>query len=480
MKNETREILGYLSLPGIDYADVRIVRREIERIKVKNQKVETASSIVDYGYGIRVLFKGAWGFSSSSLFGSEGFRKTAEEAFNIARASRMVKDRETILAPTEVINDRWVANYEKDPFKIPLNEKVMLLMEAEKLLHTSEDIKIGEASMEFFKEDKSFASSEGSYIEQSFIESGAGVTALAIKNGEVQKRSYPSSFGGDYRKAGWEFIEGLNLPENATRVGEEASQLLYAPPVPAVVSTLILDGTQMTLQIHESCGHPTELDRVMGSEASYAGTSFLTPDKLNNFQYGSSLVNLYQDATEPYGLGSYAYDDEGIKARKTYLVKAGQFVGYLTSRETAMILKQNSNATMRADGWNRLPLIRMTNINIEPGDKTLGELIGEVDNGFYMLTNKSWSIDDKRLNFQFGCEIAYEIKDGKLGKIHKNPTYTGITYEFWRNMDALCNADYFRVWGLPNCGKGEPPQTARVGHGTVPARFRNVRMGVVK
>ncbi len=480
MNSETKEILNHLSITGVEYADVRIVKREIESIRVKNQQVESASVVVDYGFGVRVLYEGAWGFSSSSNFSSTSFKKTAEEALSIAKASTIVKGKKVNLSQVKPVVDKWVYPVAIDPFRVPLDEKVKLLMEAEKLLHTSEDIKIGEASLEFLKQDKVFASSNGAYIEQSFIESGGGIVAYAIKNGEVQKRSYPNSHGGDLRKGGWEFILELDLPRYAQQTGEEAYQLINAPPLPAVVSTLILDGKQMSLQIHESCGHPTELDRVLGTEASYAGTSFLTLDKLNNFKYGSSLVNLYQDATIPGALGSFAYDDEGVKATKTYLVKEGMFVGYLTSRETAPILGLDSNGSMRADGWNRLPIIRMTNINIEPGNKTLEEMIDEVEDGIYMCTNKSWSIDDKRLNFQFGCEISYEIKNGKLSKVYKNPTYTGITYEFWRNLDALGGPQYFRVWGLPNCGKGEPPQTARVGHGTVPARFRNVRMGVAK
>lgn len=480
MENEIKEILSHLSIPGVEYADVRFVRREVESVKVKNQQVDSASVIVDNGFGVRVLYQGYWGFSSSNDFGSSSYKKVAEEALNIAKASALIKGKKAILSKVDPVVDKWVYPVEIDPFSVPLNEKVKLLMEAEKLLHTADEVRIGEASLEFVKHDKIFASSDGAYIEQSFIESGAGVTAYAIRNGEVQKRSYPNSFGGDYRKGGWEFVQEIDLINNAQQTGEEVMQLINAPPLPSMVSTLILDGRQMTLQIHESCGHPTELDRVMGTEASYAGTSFLTFEKLNNFMYGSPLVNLYQDATIPGGLGSYAYDDEGVKACKTYLVKEGRFVGYLMSRETAPILNLESNGAMRADGWNRLPIIRMTNINIEPGDKTLEEMISEVDDGIYMCTNKSWSIDDKRLNFQFGCEIAYEIKNGRLGKVYKNPTYTGITYEFWRNMDALGGPQYFRVWGLPNCGKGEPPQTARVGHGTVPARFRNVRMGVTK
>jgi TldD protein len=236
----------------------------------------------------------------------------------------------------------------------------------------------------------------------------------------------------------------------------------------------------LALQVHESCGHPIELDRVFGTEASYAGTSFLTTEKMGNFRYGSEIVNITADATVPGGLGTFGYDDEGVPAQRTPIVRDGIFVGYLTSRETAAVLGQQSNGAMRADGWNRIPLIRMTNVNLEPGEWDLDDLIADTDDGIYMEMNKSWSIDDKRLNFQFGTEIAYQIKKGKLGQMYKNATYTGITPQFWAGCDAICSDKHWNVWGTPNCGKGQPSQTAHVGHGTAPARFRNVRVGVMK
>jgi TldD protein len=231
----------------------------------------------------------------------------------------------------------------------------------------------------------------------------------------------------------------------------------------------------MALQVHESCGHPIELDRVLGTEISLAGGSFMTPEKLGKLQYGSPKVNIYADATTPGGLGSFGYDDEGVKAQRTEIIKEGRFVGYLTSRETAPLFKQKSNGTMRADGWNRIPLIRMTNINLAPGEAKLEDLIADTKQGLYFDTNKSWSIDDKRLNL-FAAEHL-EIKDGKLGQVYKNPIYTGITPDFWNTCDAVCNQSYWHVWGVPNCGKGEPMQTMHVGHGVSPARFTKVKVG---
>jgi TldD protein len=242
------------------------------------------------------------------------------------------------------------------------------------------------------------------------------------------------------------------------------------------------------LQVHESCGHPIELDRVFGTEASYAGTSFLTPDKYNTLRYGSDIVNLTADATIPGGLGTFGWDDEGVPAQRVPIVRDGIFRGYLTSRETAQQLREivgdgapeASGGAMRADGWNRIPLIRMTNVNLEPGEWEFDDLIADTDDGIYMELNKSWSIDDKRLNFQFGTEIAYEIRSGKMGRMLKNATYTGITPQFWGSCDAICNENHWRVWGTPNCGKGQPGQVAHTGHGAAPARFRNVQVGVMK
>jgi TldD protein len=243
--------------------------------------------------------------------------------------------------------------------------------------------------------------------------------------------------------------------------------------------TLVIDSSQMALQVHESCGHPIELDRVLGMEASFAGTSFLTVDKLDRLQYGSEQVNIDADATAPGGLGTFGYDDEGVPAQNVPIVEAGRFVGYLTSRETAPIIGRRSTGASRAAGWNVIPLIRMTNINLRPGAAgTLDDLIADTSDGLFVSTNRSWSIDDRRLNFQFGTQVGWRIRKGRLAEMVKNPTYTGITPQFWGSCDAICDAGEWRLWGVPNCGKGEPMQTHRVGHGSAPARFRKVRVGV--
>jgi TldD protein len=369
---------------------------------------------------------------------------------------------------------------ERDPFTVPLSEKVDLLMRADQAMGSVKGVTIREGSMEFIRHRKLFASTEGALTEQELFESGAGIEATATTPDDVQNRSYPNSFGRHQGSGGYEYVVALALDEHAGRIAEEAVALLTAPQCPSGVKTLILGASQVALQIHESCGHPTELDRVFGMEAAYAGTSFMTPEKLNHLHYGSEKVTITADALTPTGLGTFGWDDEGIPAQRSFLVKDGLFVGYLTSRETASILGQESNGTMRADGWNRIPLIRMTNVSLEPGDSSLERMVAETKDGVYMETNRSWSIDDKRLNFQFGTQLAYEIVDGKRGRMLKNATYAGITPEFWNSCDAVAGRSEWRVWGLANCGKGQPPQVAHVAHGAAPARFQNVRVGILR
>ncbi|MBS3909704.1 MAG: TldD/PmbA family protein [Actinobacteria bacterium] len=463
---------------GATYADIRIIERQNEAIIIKNGRVEELGTSTNYGFGIRVIADGAWGFAGSFLVERVEIERVARLAVATAKASALVKHKNVTLAPAPVITDSFISPVQKDPFDVALKDKLALLSQAEEVIRKTPGVSIATASMEMARQKKVFASLEGSYIEQETTECGAGIHAIAISGKDIQERSYPNSHGGDWATAGYEFIESLELGKHAARIAEEAVELLTAKECPSGEMTIILDGSQLALQVHESCGHPVELDRVLGMEASFAGTSFLTLDKLDKLRYGSPIVNITADATIPGALGTFAYDDEGIPAQRFDIVKNGLFKGYLTSRETAPILGQTSNGCMRADGWGRLPLIRMTNINLLPGDSSLAEMIDGVKDGLYLSTNRSWSIDDKRLNFQFAAEIGWEIKNGKLGAVIKNPNYTGLTPDFWNSCDAIAGRDEWRIWGLANCGKGEPLQVSHVAHGAAPARFRNVRVGV--
>jgi TldD protein len=478
VKDIAERALNAAQLQGASYADIRIVGQQTQSVRVKNGHVDGLLHNQSQGLGMRVIVNGAWGFASSSLTTLQEAVRLATQATQIARASSLTQARPVVLGPSEVHVASYQTPVQTDPFSVPLQEKIALLLAADQGMRRVKGIAVTESNMEFLKETKVFASSEGSYIEQEFTESGAGIEATALGENELQTRSFPNSFGRQQRKAGYEFIRELQLIENSERIAEEAVALLSAPQCPGGVTTVILDSSQLALQVHESCGHPAELDRALGDEASFAGTSFLTPDKLGSFRYGSPLVNIVADATIPGALGSFGYDDEGIPAQHSPIIHDGIFVGYLMSRESAARLGKRSNGTMRADGWNRIPIIRMTNINLDPGTWTLDDLIADTDDGIYMAVNKSWSIDDKRLNFQFGTQLAYEIRKGKLTRLLKNATYTGITPQFWGSCDAICNEQHWQVWGLPNCGKGEPVQAAHVAHGAAPARFRNVRVGL--
>ncbi len=489
MRDLTARAMNLAQVQGASYADIRIVHTTTQTLTVKNGVVEAITENESTGFGVRALADGAWGFASSADATPPEIDRVTTLALSIANASALTQREKVNLGPPVAHVATYKTPVEIDPFSVSLSEKVDLLLVADHEMRTIKGVKVATGDLVAIREEKTFANTEGAFIQQEIIESGGGLEVTAVGEDDVQQRSYPNSFGRHQGTAGWEFITALDLAGHARRTAEEAVALLTAPQCPSGITTVILGGSQLALQIHESCGHPIELDRVLGAEAAYAGTSFLTPDKLGNFRYGSNEVNLTIDATIPTGLGTFGYDDEGVPAQRTPVVQNGLFVGYLTSRETATKLHKliggsyvpgTSNGSMRASGWNRIPLIRMTNVGIEPGEWTFDDLIADTDDGIYMETNKSWSIDDKRLNFQFGTELAYEIKNGKMGQILKNATYAGITPEFWRNCDAVCNREHYVVWGTPNCGKGQPGQVAHTGHGAAPARFRNVQVGVMK
>ncbi len=480
MKNLIGNILDLARVKGVSYADIRVVQREFEEIEVKNGNVEALTHDEDFGFGIRLLYRGAWGFACSSKVTKGEMERALGKALKVAKASGSVQGKLISFPSAPPVTDRYRTPYSVDPFDVSIEEKLGLLLKSEETLRKNGKVKISEAFMGSYKTEKTFASTEGSLIEQEVVECGAGIGATAIEEGEVQIRSYPNSFRGNFATKGYEWIESLNLPDHAGRVASEAEQLLRAKPCPSKTTTVILDSSQLALQIHESIGHPIELDRILGSESSYAGTSFLKPEMVGHFRYASEGVNVVADATSPGGLGTFGYDDEGVPAQRIPILSGGVLVNLLTSRETAFRLGTLSNGTMRADGWNRIPLIRMTNINLEPGEWTLEQMIADTEEGVLFSTNRSWSIDDQRINFQFGTEIGWEIKAGRLGGMIKNPTYTGITPVFWNSCDAIANRDHWEMWGTPNCGKGEPGQVAHVGHGAAPARFRNVQIGVMK
>jgi TldD protein len=314
--------------------------------------------------------------------------------------------------------------------------------------------------------------SEGTRVSQRHVWTGGGLKAVAVGDDDVQVRSFPNSFGGQHAAGGWEVMREIALHSRARFTAMEAVELLSADDCPERVCDLILEPSQLGLQIHESIGHAAELDRVFGHEAAFAGGTYLASETVGAFQLGSEHVTISADSTVAGALGSFGWDDEGVPAGRQLLVDRGVFSGWLSNRETAGRIGQVSSGAGRASGFHRMPLVRMVNVSLEPGTAgSVEDLISSTDDGIYMQTNKSWSIDDRRLNFQFGCERAYEIRGGRRIRLLKNPTYRGRSPQFWSSCDAVCGPDSFELWGLTNCGKGQPGQLMAMSHGASPARF---------
>jgi TldD protein len=431
----TSAALDTAKLRGASYGDVRVMHLRQRDLTTKNGEVGTLAQSESIGLGIRVIAHGAWGFASTDSLTRDGIAACAAQAVSIARASALAKREDVVMAPEQAYIDSWQSPFRKDPFEIPLDVQLDLLLAADAAMRKIKGVTLTETDMQFRKIDSWFASSIGSRIHQRKVITGCGIVATSFQNDEIQKRSYPNSFGGQHALQGYELIESLDLLKHAPRIAEEAVALHSATQCPQKTGTLILGGSQLGLQIHESIGHPIELDRVLGQEANFAGTSFLTLDQLNKLRYAAEIVNVVADARLDHGpgLGTFAYDDEGVPAQCTDIIKDGQFRGYLSNRETAhMIGLKRSSGTMRTESWNRLPIIRMTNVSLLPGKWSFQDLLADTDDGILMETNRSWSIDDRRYQFQFSTEVGWEIKGGKKSRMLKNPSYSGITTEFLR------------------------------------------------
>jgi len=462
-----------------DYADVRHVRSTTERIGTRNGAVDRIERTDAEGVGVRVRVQGAWGFAAVRGAERAGAEAALARALEVARAQPRgpafpLADN----APAVGTHDAGLDG--TDPFAVSLEDKLDALLAADAAMRVDPLVAVTEAGFFAHREERTFASTDGALCRQRLGECGGGITATATDGAETQVRSHPASFRGQVSQAGYEHFAGLELAAHAPRAGAEAAALLSAPPCPDERTTLVLDGEQLALQLHESVGHAVELDRVLGSETSYAGASFVAPGDAGSLRYGSPLMNVTADATVSGGLGSFRWDDEGVPAQALPIVRDGVLRGFLSSRESAArVGMDRSGGCMRASGFDRQPLVRMTNVNLEPGDAgSLSDLIASTDRGIYMETNRSWSIDSRRLQFQFATELAREIRDGELGRLYRNPSYAGITPEFWGGLDAVCSRSEGRLWSVLNCGKGEPGQAIRASHGTAPARFRDVRVGV--
>src|SRR6187431_3029532 len=442
---------------GARYADARVMDRRHESMNARNGEIEGLTQEGSVGIGVRALIGSGWGFFSTADLSVEAARSAGAQAAAIARASASVPGADLELTPVEARTDHWENPVEEDPLSVPLAEKGDLLVGATNAM-TEHGADVAMASYDVWDTTKWLTSSDGHRIDQRIRECGAAMEANVNGEAETQRRSYPG-IRGQFGTRGWELVRELDLLANAPRIAEEARELLAAPLCPS------LDAA--------------ELDRILGWEAAFAGTSWLDLEQLGSLRFGSDMMNVTADATLPGALGSFGYDDEGTPAHPVEIVRDGIWVGVLSGRDSAALAGlDSSGGAVRGDGYNRLPMVRMTNVGLLPGTSSLEEMIAATDDGLLVDTNRSWSIDDKRLNFQFGCEIGWEIKNGKRGRMLKNPTYTGIGPRFWGSLDMLGNESEWTFWGTPNCGKGQPGQIGHTGHPAVPCRFHGVRVGV--
>jgi TldD protein len=459
------------------YAEVRHVRTRTERLAVRNGSPVALDHAEEEGFGVRVRVGGAWAFAASAGSDPAAARAALSRALAVARAQPGVPEAPLTDEPPAQGDHR--SPMDLDPFQVSIGDKLELLMRADEALRAEPGVVVARSHVMARTEEKSFASTEGALCTQALTECGGGIEATAVNEAGAQVRSYPGSHSGHVAQAGWEHVLGLDLPGTAPRVAAEAAELLRAPACPAGPATLVLGGEQLAIQLHESVGHAVELDRVLGGEASYAGTSFVAPGDAGELRYGSPLMNVTADATLPAGLGSFAWDDEGVAARAVPIVREGVLHGFLSSRESAAAIGlERSGGCMRAEGFARQPIVRMTNVSLDPGAAgTLEDLIADTERGVYVDTNRSWSIDSRRLHFQFAGEAAWEIRDGRLSRMLRDPVYAGVTPAFWAGMDAVCSPEAWRLMSVTDCGKGEPGQFGHVSHGCAPARFRDVEMG---
>lgn len=455
---------------GLRYVDERTTYRA-----VRNQHPEENFSNRSRGIMVEVLVDGQFAYAATSQLTTKAVSLAARQAFEIAKASAP----HTVHRFTHEVRPASRGNYRsprvRDASSIGAGSLNELLLKASKHLKVSENIISAEASARIVDSRHHYLSSNGADISQDFLMISTDLSAIAQEGGIVQRRSDSGGQACSWQ-IGAEVFDEDEILSRCERIGSQALELLAAEECPVDTRELLLAPDQMVLQIHESIGHPLELDRILGDERNYAGWSFVRPQDFGALQYGSSLMNITFDPTVPNQLASYAYDDGGAEAEKAYLIKEGILQRGLGGLESQSRSNLPGVANFRASDWNRAPIDRMANINLEPGDDALEDMIASVEKGIYMESNRSWSIDDYRNKFQFGCEYARLIEDGKLTRTVRNPNYRGISSNFWKSLKAVGNHNSFEVYGTPNCGKGEPNQVIRVGHASPPCLFGNVEV----
>ena len=463
--------LKRLVASGAEYGDVRIQTSVTETIQGEDRRIASISNIEDRGFGVRVLYHGAWGFAASSILSLEEVPRVADLAIEIAKGSASIATEKVRLAEEPVHRDRVVTSCRIDPFSIALEKKTDLLLNTMEALHRQAGIVRSGAGLWARRDKKLFLSTEGTHLEFDLLAGQGECTATALHDGRFASRN----FNTPHLRTGYELIEDADFPREAPRVARQAVEKVQAPAVEAGLYDLVLDPEHLSLTMHESCGHPSELDRVLGYEANYAGTSFLTTDKRGTFRFGSSQVTLVADNTEPETLAATGYDDDGVACQQWDIVRDGLFVGYCTNREVAPKIGENrSRGSNRADGWSAVPIVRIANIGLASGSATLDQLISDVKRGIFIEGHGSYSIDQRRYNFQFGGDAFWLIENGRRTRMLRDVIYHGITPEFWNSCDGIADGSFRRRYGFITCGKGQPGQSGWMTHAASPARFRQV------
>ena len=454
-------------VPAVDFWSLRLVDQRLERITVRQDKTEPPVNRHTLGAHITVVDGGGAGYAATCDLSRSGLGAAVRQATDWAHTTADIHliGREEHAMPQR--SGRYHSTIEQPWHSIGLEDKQSLLMRLNRRLKTHDAIVAWWAGLEYLNNHVLLVTADVEIV-QSFVHITPSLGAVANKEAETQIRSYGSD---NAAQAGLEQLVRIEFEEAAGRVAEEAVALLHAPNCPSGRRDLLLMPGQMALQIHESIGHPLELDRILGDERNYAGTSFVTPNMFGTYRYGSELLDVIFDPTSLNQVASYHYDDEGAAANRQYLIKGGILerpLGGMTSQRRAGL---NGVANSRSCNWNRPAIDRMANINLEPGETSLEEMIASIERGILMETNRSWSIDDSRNKFQFGCEIGWLIEQGERKGIVRNPNYRGISATFWRNLKAVGDASNLAVMGVPTCGKGEPNQAIAVGHASPPCLF---------
>jgi TldD protein len=462
---------------GVTYADIRINRYRNEFIATREQQVQNVSRGQNFGFGVRVLYKGTWGFASSRSVTPEDVRRITQQAVEIARANSAYQRKRISMVPVEKVVTTWKNAYEKDPFEVSIDDKIQFLLSLNESAMKTPGVSFVNSTMGFVNEQKFYASTDGSRIEQYIIRVDPSFTVTAVNraNGDFQSRS---SLGGP-QGMGYEYMEKHDWKKEAQQAGEEAVMKLKAKAVEPGKYDLVLHPSHLWLTIHESVGHPTELDRSLWMEANYAGTSFLTPDKIGTLQFASKIMNFVADRTQPAGLATVGYDDEGVPGQRWHLIKDGMFVDWQTTRDLApMIGHKKSYGCNHGDSWGSITFPRMPNVSLQPGadNTSLDDLIAGVEKGILIYGDGSYSIDQQRYNFQFGGQVFWEIKNGKRGEMLRDVAYQSRTTDFWNSCDGLGGEATYELGGTFSDGKGEPGQSNSVSHGCPVARFRQVNV----